>query len=186
MGAYRDQYLLEKTLELKEKYNSKIFIETGTADGDSMVILHNHFDELYSCENTKKGYELSQLNTIECRNVHIFNQDSILFMEDMCDIFQDRKDLIFFLDAHFGDYSPLLDELEAINKYKITCPIIIHDFYVPDENGNAKFLYDKYTGGNLDFNYVKDKIDKIFNNSYDMYMPDKVIEPSGYAIFTKK
>jgi hypothetical protein len=188
MGAYRDTFLLEKTLEIKLLNNSKIFIETGTADGDSMTILHPHFSELYSCEFTQKGYELSQRNTMHCKNVYIYKDDSKNFLEKMCEAFYGRTDLIFFLDAHSIDCCPLLDELDVILKYGFECPIIIHDFYVPDENGKAKFNYDTFPslGVSITMDYVKNNIDKIFKNSYNVYMPNKTIEPPGYAIFTKK
>ena len=58
MGAYRDTFLLNKTLELKNKYNTNLFIETGTNDGDSLKILSQHFYALYSCELFENSYNI--------------------------------------------------------------------------------------------------------------------------------
>jgi hypothetical protein len=187
MGAYRDTFLLDKTLELKDKYKLNLFIETGTNDADSIRILSPYFSEIFSCEVVKDTFAVAQRNTIDCKNIFLYNETSPLFMERICQIFENRKDLIFFLDAHWDDYWPLLDELVVIHKYKMKCPIIIHDFYVPDENGNAKFAFDKYKGSNLDLKYVKNHIDKIFNNEYDVYYPTEITgNPCGWAIFTPK
>ena len=107
-------------------------------------------------------------------------------MENICEELKGRNDIIFFLDAHWGPNSPLLTELDIIFKYELTCPIIIHDFFVPDENNNAKFGYDEPNGVKLDINFVKNHMDKIFDNSYDVYYPYQITEPTGFAIFTKK
>ena len=56
----------------------------------------------------------------------------------------------------------------------------------PDENNNAKFGYDEPNGVKLDINFVKNHMDKIFNNSYDVYCPHQITEPTGFTIFTKK
>lgn len=186
MGAYRDRYLLEYTLKLKEKFKSNVFIETGTNDGDSMGILSPHFQELYSCEIVPETYELAKNNLRYSTNVTVTNESSITFLETICQKFQGRNDIIFFLDAHWEKYWPLLDELKIIKKYGFECPIIIHDFYIPDGKGNSKFCYDSYEDQNLDLNYVKNDIYNVFNGRYDIYYPDYVTEPSGYAVFTKQ
>ncbi len=186
MGAYRDRYLLEYTLKLKDKFKSNVFIETGTNDGDSMGILSPHFPELYSCEIIASTYELAKSNLRHTSNVTVTNESSITFLETVCQKFQGRNDLIFFLDAHWEKYWPLLDELKIIKKYGFECPIIIHDFYVPDGKGNSKFNYDSYENQNLDLNYVKNDIHNIFNGEYDIYYPNYVTEPTGYAVFTKQ
>jgi hypothetical protein len=186
MGAYRDTFLLNKTLELKNKYNTNLFIETGTNDGDSLKILSQHFYALYSCELFENSYNIAKENIKNLNNVKIYNISSSIFMENICEELKGRNDIIFFLDAHWGPNSPLLTELDIIFKYELTCPIIIHDFFVPDENNNAKFGYDEPNGVKLDINYVKNHMDKIFDNSYDVYYPHQITEPTGFAIFTKK
>ena len=85
MGAYRDTFLLNKTLELKNKYNTNLFIETGTNDGDSLKILSQHFYALYSCELFENSYNIAKENVKNLNNVKIYNVPSSIFMENICE-----------------------------------------------------------------------------------------------------
>ena len=94
--------------------------------------------------------------------------------------------IIFFLDAHWGEYWPVLDELRIIKEKGIKPVIIIHDFYVPDVNGNPKFGFDKYKNQNLDFNYVKPGMDLIYGNDYVHYCIEESDIGSGVGVFVPK
>ncbi len=85
------------------------------------------------------------------------------------DLVPKEDNVIIFLDAHGGDYWPILDELKVIREKKIRPFIIIHDFFVPDEkdNSKAKFGYDSYNGIKLDLNYIKESLLKIYRNYND-------------------
>jgi hypothetical protein len=89
---------------------------------------------------------------------------------DLMDELLEENDnsIFFFLDAHWEKYWPLLDELKIIKKKNIKPVIAIHDFYVPDENGNAKFGFDSYNGQNLNFEYIKSDIEEIYGKNYEI------------------
>lgn len=84
----------------------------------------------------------------------------------------------FYLDAHWQDYWPLLDELKEIAAAKIRhCVIIIHDCRVPGKD----FRWDSYGGQDLCYDYVKEALAAInpdFKISYNEACDPK---PEPYA-----
>lgn len=102
--------------------------------------------------------------------------------------FDVNKNILFYLDAHWEDYWPLLDELKTIKKYNLSdSKIIIHDFYVPGFtkeviNDEGEEIYhwgcDRYGPIQLDFDYVKESIFSI-NPGMLCYFPDDVIFSSA-------
>jgi hypothetical protein len=78
--------------------------------------------------------------------------------------------LCFFLDAHWGEYWPLRDELQVIAQAKLPVPpvIIIHDAKVP----GTDFAFDSYGGHDLDYEYVKDLLNEI-NPDYQIAYNDE-------------
>ena len=72
------------------------------------------------------------------------------------------KRIFFYLDAHWEKYWPLRDELEEISRtHKDNCVIFIDDVLVP---GYAEVNYDLYKGAALSFDYIKDKVEKVFTD----------------------
>ncbi len=196
MGAYRDFQLLQDTLKVKQKFDSTIFIETGTNDGDSVTLLAEFFQKLYSVEIKPEIYEAALLNTWRYTNIKLFNGNSVDVLDELCGSIKEKNEIIFFLDAHWYDYWPILDELAVIKKHNIIAPVIIHDFFVPNEDGTPKFNFDEYNGIKLDFPYIKQKVDELYGESnYDIHYPTpfnekgEIIqksEGSGYIIITPK
>jgi hypothetical protein len=93
---------------------------------------------------------------------------------------------VIFIDAHWEDYFPLLDELKIIKDKNLKPVIAIHDFYVPDENGNAKFGFDSYHSQPLDFPYIKNAIENLYKNSYEIkYSTTSTINSGVIFIYPK-
>lgn len=183
--AMSDKYLFDEVINLKDKYNCKIFIETGTWNGKSINMLSKHFEILKSIEidesKHKEAIENNKLN----KNVFLYCGNSSDILPNI--INNNFSKSIFFLDAHWGQYWPLRDELQIIADFKITPIIMIHDFFVPDADGNPKFGYDKYQNTSLDYKYVEDKIIKIYGeNKFDFYCLDNTEINAGTGIFTPK
>lgn len=75
--------------------------------------------------------------------------------------FQHGDPVCLYLDAHWGDYLPLQDELKVIAEcVSGPCVIIIHDVKVPGKD----FNYDEYAGVPLSYEFVKDGLAKINPN----------------------
>jgi hypothetical protein len=164
--AYSDPQLLEWTLELSKKFNVKIFFETGTFHGLSSKIVSKYFDSVITVENNEEFYQISLNNLKEVNNCTVYLGNSPEIMKQH--LKKDDSSVFFFLDAHWYDYWPILDELEIIREKNIKPVIAIHDFYVPDENGNAKFGFDSYLNQALNLDYIKPSLEKIYENQYEI------------------
>jgi hypothetical protein len=176
-----DKFLLEEILKLKNKYNVKTFIETGTHVGESAIIASNHFERVITCENHDWYFERANSNLINFKNIELYKKSSLELFDE---IFPIDEVCIIFLDAHGENDFPLKGELNRISKNKTKHIIIIHDFYVPDENGNAKFPYDTYMGSKLDLNYILDGVNLIYGDgNYDYYfLPNQELSGVIYIV----
>lgn len=192
------------------KYTIDIAIETGTSTGTGTIELSKHHDLVITCEIDKSrilfatdhfkhnGYELKSEFHTKAFNLPIFefqkDNKRIYLVEGSSNIvlddilndgmgFEIKKSIVFYLDAHWNEYFPILDELRAISKYNLSdSKIIIHDFYVPgyteykDNKNGIRMHYwgnDIYTAGELNFDYVKEELFKI-NPGILSYFPDDV------------
>lgn len=72
--------------------------------------------------------------------------------------------LFFFLDAHWEEYNPLLDELRVIAEFnRIPKPVIaIHDFKVP---GRPDLGFDSYKGQDYDFEWIQSAVERIYGQT---------------------
>jgi len=75
--------------------------------------------------------------------------------------------ILLFLDAHWADYWPLLDELKAI-RARPNSLIVIDDFKVPGK----PFGYDTYKGVCLDWDLLKEPLTSI-NSSYNIFFGEE-------------
>lgn len=194
----------------QSKYIIDIAIETGTCEGDGTLELSKHHDLVITCEidnsyckNSmnkfkRQGYELkSEFHTKsfnlpiyefqkDNKRIYLVEGSSNIVLDDILNDgmgFEIKKSIVFYLDAHWNEYFPILDELKAISKYNLSdSKIIIHDFYVPgfteyktNEYGILVHYWgnDFYKMGDLNFNYVKEELFKI-NPGILSYFPDDV------------
>lgn len=160
-GALEDKFAFEEFKKLIEKHNVKRIIETGTYKGWSSKVLARFGLPVVTIESDINNFEEAKRNLSSEKNVSVIHGSSPNVLRNV--ISDNEEGILFFLDAHWGQYWPLLDELKCIAEKKTKpASIIIHDFFVPDENGNAKFGYDKYNGVALDFKYIHSAINEIY------------------------
>jgi len=146
-----DKFLLNEILKLAEKHNCKTFIETGTHVGQSAIIASNYFDKVITCENHPWYFEKAKENLTGNNKVDLHFKSSL---ELFSSIFPLNEKAIIFLDAHADHDFPLLNEIKLCSNNSIKPIIIIHDFFVPNENGNAKFQYDTWQDKAINLDYV--------------------------------
>jgi len=98
------------------------------------------------------------------KNVNVVLGSSPDFLDSiLCGPMLKIKRILFFLDAHWDDYCPLLDELKLIADNNLEPVIAIHDFKVPD----CPLLgFDSYKGQDYDFDWIKPSIEKIYPDGY--------------------
>lgn len=169
-GALEDNFVYQEFKNLITRFNINKIIETGTYYGWSTMKLAEFGINVITIEYSEKNYNIAVNNFNKTNFTNI--QPILGSSPDILDkiLTSEDNDTILFLDAHWYEYWPIHDELKVCIKKKIKPIIVIHDFFVPDENGNPKFGFDKYGEQSLDFNYIKTFLDEIYGvNNYDYH-----------------
>jgi|10_taG_2_1085330.scaffolds.fasta_scaffold04360_9 hypothetical protein len=176
--AFEDKYLINNFKNLIKKHNLNRLFETGTWHGLSAKIASSHIPSVHSVEVKKEFFEIAKKNNVNSSNINLYFGTSPTIMSQILE--QEDEGWIFFLDAHWKEDWPLLEELKVIASKKIKPVIMIHDFFVPDENNNAKFGFDTYEGQKLDLSYIKNALEEIYGeNGYTYYYSTEVALNSG-------
>jgi predicted O-methyltransferase YrrM len=132
-------------------YKITTIIETGIGNGGSTYQFSKMVDRVIGIDNDLKKINIARETLCGvARNVVFIGMNSpeaIIYLEDVID----PNHTLYFLDAHWQDYWPLLDEIRAIHRGKGV--IVIHDIKVP---GCLELGYDTYKGQELTYEYVKD------------------------------
>lgn len=157
-----DGYLAAEVLRLKHVHGLTSAHETGTCLGSTTLWLSHNFNfAVSSCEVNADclsiAKERMRLAGKTRPFVEMVLQDSRSHHVMDIDGCGDRT--LCFLDAHWGQHCPLLDELALIASQGIKPCIIIHDFQVP----GTDFGFDRMPDGrpfNLDL--IRDHLDRIY------------------------
>lgn len=176
-AAYSDPELLQRTLELSKRFNLTTFCETGTYHGETAAIVSDYFDRVVTVENNMEFFKIAQNRLKDINNCELYFGNSPEIIQDRFEG-NDNK-VFFFLDAHWYDYLPLLDELSVIKEKCISPVIAIHDFYVPDENGNALFGYDSYKGQPLNYSYIESHVNDLYGDNVEVKYSSSSMVNSG-------
>ncbi len=118
--------------------------------------IHSVDIDQYSYESAKKIFHSNP-------NIHLYHSSSEKFLTSLLNREIDRNrvdhNYLFFLDAHWGEYWPLRDELKIICKLRKYI-IVIDDFMVPGKSNpsfpNGFFGFDIYKGQILNWSYICD------------------------------
>jgi hypothetical protein len=144
----------------------KIFVETGTYHGETILNLENHFDISYTIELSEDLYNRFNSNEFDRKKIVSILGDSSKVLKDVLKIIENNT--IFFLDGHYsscgtakGDKDvPLIEELLSINElFHNKSIVIIDDYRLFNTN-----LSEDWTGITLDSvrNTIKNRIEKEF------------------------
>jgi hypothetical protein len=155
-----DTFIAEEFLELKKKFNLTAAWETGTCVAGTTVFLSQVFDRVITIENNIQylNWAKERLREHNCLNVKtIFGSTEEVMYDEILDN-SILSDTIFFLDAHFNLYCPLIDELRAIELAGIKPVIAIHDFKTDD----PRMGFDSYNGQDFDLEWIKPRLDGIY------------------------
>jgi hypothetical protein len=120
---------------LTQKLPLKIFVETGTFKGDSLMIASRFFGRCESVEASAELYEQARQRFQSTQGVHLHRSDSPSFLREHQKEFAQTSTL-FWLDAHWCNadntsgvtsQSPLLQELAAIGTLHRDSVVLIDD-----------------------------------------------------------
>ena len=161
-----DTYLEREFIQLKEKYNIRNVIETGTYKGVTTKWLANNFANVFSIEIMRKYFEEASLNLKGLSNVTLINSDSRSALASVLDKVQGTT-LVFF-DSHWYE-NPLLPELEIITESKMKPIICIHDIKNPED---PTMVYGTYPDKGIvyEFDWLRPSLDALYGkNMYEFY-----------------
>lgn len=194
-GALEDKHCRSDIESLVKKHNIKRIIETGSYKGWSTKILASFCEKVDTIEINDEYIAEAVAHLTEVSNVTIHKGSSPDVMEKI--ISENEKNLLIFLDAHWGDYWPINDELKVCYKKNIRPIICIHDFFVPGGNIikditdnvsinpglGSKFGYDQYRGKALDLNFIINELEMIYPNGFDYHYSNAVDEVDSGLIY---
>lgn len=110
----------------KNKRNEKIFIETGTFEGDGILTAFGFdFEKYYSIEIQKENYEKATNKWKHKQNVKLYLGATADRLQEILNEIDEPS--FFWLDAHFHDSSPTYKELEMIKEHSIKNHTILID-----------------------------------------------------------
>lgn len=125
-------------LELAEEYHLRTLIETGTAVGDTILHIQNHFEEIHSFEIMGTYYEVAVRNTEGLSHVILYNSSSA--SSEFRDLVNKQPDpCLIYLDAHYSGEGtgkdltlitpdvPIRQELDVILQSNVDHVIVIDD-----------------------------------------------------------
>lgn len=163
-----DTFVCSEFLKLKEKFLITTAIETGSCLFSTTAWLANNFEEVHTVEINEDFAKHGRWKIADKKNVFSKIGDSVHFLNVLLGEEQGR--CIFFLDAHWNSFCPLLDELTAISNINTEMKppiIVIHDFKVPDE---PNLGFDSIHGQPFEFEWIKPYVDAIYGEgNYDYY-----------------
>lgn len=167
--------------EIVQNCDISAFVETGTFVGDTTkyIALRYSTVKVLTCEINQRWFKLAKRFCKGISNIELFCGESPKFLDNLHD-FLSKECPIFWLDAHWGDYWPLVDETKAISSLP-NYVIIIDDFEVPDK---PYFHYDTYRGVKNNLNLHTSVLG---GRCYvPEYSPDSTCrDPVGYGVFFK-
>lgn len=156
-----DRFVLHEVKQIINKYNIKNIVETGTYLGATTKVLSEVVENLYTIECNNDYYVKSKALLKDCSNVHMYLGSSPNVMDTLLPTLQGRT--LFFLDAHWYNYCPLIDEIKTIEKHnKKDSVLIVHDFKVPGKN----FGFDSYNGQDYEYSWVQPHIESLYKNNF--------------------
>lgn len=133
-----DGYAAAEVLRLRDKYDIKHVMETGTCYGSTTLFFAKHFYVVDTVEIHGPTHDVAVERLKEATNVHLIFGDSA-----KCII----RAGLYFLDGHWLDVCPLMSELDLIAKHRDPCQppvIMIHDWQVP---GRPDLGHDHFPDG---------------------------------------
>ena len=124
-------------------------VETGTYLGTTTAFLAETGLPIFTIEANPRIYGYARAHLWRRRNVTLLHDDSraalrTLFDGQLRDV--TNRILFFYLDAHWNDDLPLLEELDIIFDRCQAAVVMVDDFRVP---GDAAYEYDDYGSGRV-------------------------------------
>lgn len=173
LGFEGDVFLKARFEQLIADHKIDKVIETGSYRGCTTRELANMAHTVFSVEVVEENFRAALLECFGFKNVTIVKGSSEKVLPSLIEN-APTENTLFFLDAHWQQYNPLLDELKVIASFGLKPVIIIHDFKVP---GRPELGFDSYAGQDYDFAWIKKDVEGIYG--VDGYNTEYNTEATG-------
>jgi hypothetical protein len=142
LEAFNGDRLIEtEILRLVTKHRTRTIVETGTYLGATTRAFAAMVPKVFTIEIDPDYWQLAgHLDALG--NVRRIQGDSGPILAELLPALE--QPALFYLDAHWKEHSPLLDELEAIAVSGQRPVIVIHDFLNPE---HPDFGFDQWDIG---------------------------------------
>lgn len=163
-GFEGDESLANLFKALIDKHDIKLCIETGTFYGSTTRRLASMVERVMTIEVKEESFKkaLDYTADSDINNIFFYLGNSAQVLPTLLDGEQGK--VLFFLDAHWQEYNPLLDELAVIAQAKNIIPIIaIHDFKNPH---HPEYGFDSYAGQDYEWSWIEESVKKIYGYNY--------------------
>jgi hypothetical protein len=126
------EFIISKTPYSNKKF--PVFVETGSAAGDTISQMAGHLDEIHSIELSTVFYEHCKKRFAEDKTINLYQGDSALLLKPILE--KISNNIVYFLDGHWSSGMtargsvdvPLIEELKLINQNKFESIIVIDDY----------------------------------------------------------
>jgi predicted O-methyltransferase YrrM len=126
-------------------FDCESIIETGTYLGNTTKYMAETSSlPVHSCETNPVFFAIASKELAETTNVDLFLGDSRAFLADLVSRGVHRRRSFLYLDAHWNDDLPLVEEIEIIAGNWSEFVVMIDDFQVPHDDG---YGFDDYGAG---------------------------------------
>ena len=160
-----DTFACNEFLKLRSKFNVKKIIECGSCVGGTTKWMAENFKEVITIEINEQFRNICLQRTNGLNNVNSILGDSINHLPNILQ--NSKSNIIIFLDDHWLEAFPLIDELKIIKESGLIPIIVVHDCLVPNE---PKLGYDSYNGLDISYSTMKPYLDSIYGeNEYDYH-----------------
>jgi hypothetical protein len=160
----RDPVLEGMVRQLVAEQNIRTVVETGSWRGYTTRRFAEFVNEVFTIESESMVRRLAALTLSGCSNVEIIAGDSARELPRLIHALVNsivalhRRPMLYYLDAHWENDWPILQEIDAIARLDDRCCIIIHDCKVPNCPGLG---FDSYNGQELTFEFVRPILDRL-------------------------
>lgn len=188
LGFEGDTFLKAEFERLIKKHSIERIVETGTYLGATTRQFAKMAKEVYTVEVKPEYYNEAKISLAQTPNVVQFLGNSIHVLPRIINDLGVKQNVLFFLDAHWNDYNPLLEELKTIADAGIKPVIVIHDFKV---RTRPELGYDSYNGQDYEWEWIATSVQSIYGvNGYKHHYNSEAtgakrgvifIEPLEYA-----
>ncbi len=180
LGFEGDTFLKEEIERLVKKHEIAGIIETGTYMGATTLQFESMGLPVVTIEANEEYYHKA-VTKFEGKNILHRLGNSVDILPLLMPFTKTEFTYLFFLDAHWGEDNPLLQELAIIAESKIKPVIIIHDFKVPN---HPELGFDSYGGQDYEWSWIEKSIENIYGkDGYNYHYNTEVTGAKRGVIF---